>query len=436
MCDTMVALGNSTKDGSVIFAKNSDRQPNEPHLLIRIPRQRYPKGAQVKCTYITIDQVEETYDVLLLKPSWMWGAEMGANEFGLNIGNEAVFTKVKQGQPSLLGMDMVRLALERCRTSTEAVELIIELLAKYGQGGNCGYEKKFVYHNSFLIADRTSAWVLETAGPFWAAERVKDVRAISNRLSIGRNFDRAHPQLIDYAVSQGWCKSRDDFHFANCYSNQLITRFSGAASREQICVSNLQEHKGQITVETMMEILRSHHPSHNQRSPFQRSALGSVCMHGGGLVGDHTTGSYVASLSENLDTYWVTGSSTPCISIFKPYFMTQNNVLFTEEQKQEALDFWLVREEFHRLVLQNKVADLDIYLKEAGRFERAALKDVSALEHPIAEDTLQSLMDKFWLAEKKLVENTVALNRENAGKIKGSFRFRRYWQKQTAKLGL
>ena len=93
MCDTMVALGSATKDGSVIFAKNSDRQPNEPHLLIRIPRKRHPKGAQVKCTYITIDQVEETYDVLLLKPSWMWGAEMGANEWGLNIGNEAVFTK-------------------------------------------------------------------------------------------------------------------------------------------------------------------------------------------------------------------------------------------------------------------------------------------------------------------------------------------------------
>ena len=93
MCDTMVALGNSTKSGNVIFAKNSDRQPNEPLLMIRIPRKSHPPGAKVKCTYITIDQVSETFEVLLLKPSWMWGAEMGANEYGLNIGNEAVFTK-------------------------------------------------------------------------------------------------------------------------------------------------------------------------------------------------------------------------------------------------------------------------------------------------------------------------------------------------------
>ncbi len=113
MCDTMVALGNSTKDGKVIFAKNSDRQPNEPLLMMRTSRQTHPEGAHVKCTYITIDQVRQTYDVLRLKPSWMWGAEMGANEHGLNIGNEAVFTKEKQGTTALLGMDLVSLALER-----------------------------------------------------------------------------------------------------------------------------------------------------------------------------------------------------------------------------------------------------------------------------------------------------------------------------------
>ena len=98
---------------------------------------------------------------------------MGGNEFGLNIGNEAVFTREKQGPPALLGMDMLRLALERCRTSEEALHFMIELLQRYGQGGNCGYEKPFYYHNSFLIADPTSAWVLETAGQYWAAQKVK-----------------------------------------------------------------------------------------------------------------------------------------------------------------------------------------------------------------------------------------------------------------------
>jgi secernin len=435
MCDTMVALGNSTKSGNVIFAKNSDRQPNEPLLMIRIPRKSHPPGAKVKCTYITIDQVSETFEVLLLKPSWMWGAEMGANEYGLNIGNEAVFTKVKQGPDALLGMDLVRLALERCKTSTEALHLITELLQKHGQGGNCGYEKRFVYHNSFLIADRDSAWVLETAGPYWAAEKVKDVRAISNRLSIGKDFDLAHPELIDYAVSKGWCKSEEDFDFARCYSNQLITRFSGSASRQKACSTRLQREKGRITVETMMEILRSHDESHGGKSPFTRSALSSVCMHGGGLVGDHTTGSYVAELAEPLDTYWITGGSTPCISVFKPFWLTDNNVVFSEEQEQDALDFWLLREEFHRLVLQNKVFELKKHLQQGAELERRSLEKAAALGSRRDPKELEAIMAEAWQAEDKLMKTIVNRSRPNAGEIKGNLLFRRYWKKQTEKLG-
>ncbi len=65
----------------------------------------------LQCTYIEIDQAAHTHAVVLSKPAWMWGAEMGANEHGVCIGNEAVWTKVNSpndAQEKLLGMDLLR----------------------------------------------------------------------------------------------------------------------------------------------------------------------------------------------------------------------------------------------------------------------------------------------------------------------------------------
>ncbi|MFX0209349.1 MAG: peptidase C69, partial [Candidatus Hodarchaeota archaeon] len=83
MCDTFLALGSATNNGEVIFGKNSDRPYSEQQTIVYFPRKRYSKETKVKCTYISIPQVEETYAVLLSKPCWMWGAEMGANEMNV-----------------------------------------------------------------------------------------------------------------------------------------------------------------------------------------------------------------------------------------------------------------------------------------------------------------------------------------------------------------
>lgn len=67
-----------------------------------------------------------------------------------------------------------RLGLERADTSEKAVDVITELLEKYGQGGPCMEDEcGFTYHNSFLISDRKEAWLLETSGKYWAAEKVE-----------------------------------------------------------------------------------------------------------------------------------------------------------------------------------------------------------------------------------------------------------------------
>jgi hypothetical protein len=91
-------------------------------------------------------------------------------------------------------------------------------------------------------------------------------------------------------------------------------------------------------------------------------------MHAGGAIGDQTTGSYAASLSEKLCTYWVTGASAPCISLFKPLWMTGDAPVFSEGDQARAVDYWMKREKLHRYILGGFI-NLQEYIEERDRLE-------------------------------------------------------------------
>lgn len=426
MCDTMVALEHTTKSGSIIFAKNSDRQPNEPLLLMHYPAKTYQAGSKLQCTYIEIDQVDQTYAISVHQPAWMWGCEMGTNEHGLTIGNEAVFTKEKVSKTGLLGMDLVRLALERCKTSEEAVYCITDLLATYGQGGNCGYEKPFSYHNSYLIADYKDAWVLETAGEYWVAEKVKGVRAISNRLSIGEHYDLTHPDVISYATDKGWHKKGNAFHFAKSYSDFLYTSLSGSKERHHCALNNLNRQLGQITEQTMMHILQSH-VEETTLPPLHSFSVKSVCMHAGFLYGDQTTGSYVIQLNPAEPLIgWVTGSSTACISLFKAvqlFDSNQENYGYTMHPEQ-ALHFWLTREDIHRRLMKATGGELTSYHEQRDNVQ---YKIFSAFE--------KGDFHLAWDLEAKFIKQQKhALTPYTTKWRQGNLYYRRYWDKQNKRL--
>ncbi|XP_007494459.1 secernin-3 isoform X2 [Monodelphis domestica] len=310
-CDTFVALPPSTVGNRIIFGKNSDRPFDEVQEIIYFPAATHSLEKKLECTYIEIEQVAETYAVVLSRPSWLWGAEMGANEHGVCIGNEAVWGREEVcEEEALLGMDLVRLGLERADTAEKALNIIVDLLEKYGQGGNCSENMVFSYHNSFLIADRHEAWILETAGQYWAAEKVEEgVRNISNQLCITTKIDREHPKMREYAKSKGWWDGEKEFNFAAVYaypnSSGIITL------SERYCEGNklLNKHKGNITFETMMEILRDKESGINMKGAFQ------------------TTGSMVSILPSDPSLpciHFFTGTPHPERSVFKPFIFAPN----------------------------------------------------------------------------------------------------------------
>ena len=85
MCDTLVASGRAVADGATLLAKNSDREPNEAQVLTYAPAAEHNSGARLRCTYLEIPQARQTHAVLLSRPFWMWGAEMGVNARGVHI---------------------------------------------------------------------------------------------------------------------------------------------------------------------------------------------------------------------------------------------------------------------------------------------------------------------------------------------------------------
>ncbi|XP_018019759.1 secernin-2 isoform X2 [Hyalella azteca] len=381
-CDTFVVLPDKTKGGAVIFGKNSDRPSGEVQEVVYEPAADHPDGAQVQCTYIQIPQVAHTHAVILSKPAWMWGAEMGANEKGVVVGNEAVWTNALDGsdekEERLLGMDMVRLSLERSSSASEAVDVLVALLETHGQGGPCSdTDPDLLYHNSFLVADHTEAWVLETAGQLWVAQKISEgYRNISNCLSIGSEFDKSSSNIRDVAKEKGWWDGAGDFNFTKALS-------SGADTRRKKCGEKLLHDltkDGAFSLHSMLTVLRDE--------------ASGICM---GNDGDFvTTGSQVSVLtppggSAGPSCHWFTGTPDPQRSVFKPFVFTPN-ARISPFIKSPAIENDPAKKtpRFERAVDRSHV----LYRRQQAALKAAAAETVTTLrqlEEQCIEETLNTL---------------------------------------------
>ncbi len=386
MCDTVVVNAPASHEGVTLFAKNSDREPNEAQFVELIPPADHPEGSRVQCTYLAVPQVRHTYGMIISRPFWMWGAEMGVNEHGVAVGNEAVFTRLPyRKQEGLLGMDLLRLALERADTAERAVEVITSLLERYGQGGNCGYGQPFHYHNSFLIADPRESWVLETADREWVARRVHGIYALSNGLTIGTEWDRASADLIPMALRKGWCRDPEGFHFRRCYSDCFYTYFSHCRYRRACSLGTLKRHPGRPDVYTLLTLLRDHGttPGREDFHPDRGWLRSTVCMHAGfGPVRRHqTTASLVALLHPERPLVLITGTAAPCTSIFKPLWWDTpiGGLLGRPAGRADAHSLFWQHERLHRLLLQDFAHRLSRIQEERNHLEAQFVQEALSL---------------------------------------------------------
>lgn len=349
MCDTWAALPDATEHGALIFAKNSDRPAFDCQPLVFRPRRRWPADARFATEYLELPQAAETYAHLGSRPYWSSGYESGLNEHGVVIGNEAIFTRPWRAASTeernggdvtrgLSGMAMIRLALERTRTSGAAVDFLGALVERHGQFGSGVPGKSHAdgsYDNAFIIADRSEAWVLETGGRHWAARRLTSgYTSISNQPTLRTEWDRASGGMQSEAIKRGWWDASEErpFDFAAAFADELTPR---QVSHVRVMRSRqlLRERAGKIDAAWMKRIARDHFEGTFLEGPLFNAAdpdFLTLCMHESpaGFTWGNTAASTIVVQPRQSDRppvfWWTPGP--PCNGCYVPFFVASGGV--------------------------------------------------------------------------------------------------------------
>jgi secernin len=366
MCDTLCVR----ESGRTFFAKNSDRPPDEPQVLEAYPR-RTATGA-LRVQYVTLPDAD-SFAVVGSRPTWLWGFEHGVNEHGVAIGNEKVWTvdDPRNAPVALLGMDLVRLGLERGATADAAVDVMTRLLERHGQGGSGEHDRHAPYFSSFLVADATSGWILETSGRTWAARPFTDRAAISNRISLGTNWVRGSRNL----------STGDDFQ----------------ALRHPRMPTEIADHRLAVTTAltraepaAIVETLRHHgNGARPPRSIGPEYRGVTVCMH---TEDQATTASLFVDLTESEQPHrrlWC-ALGNPCLSVYLPLFMSAPvPVALSEEYTWRR--FAALRAQTERDDQRYDIASATLRRLEGQIWERA---DEAAVAH--ADDAITRYQTQVW----------------------------------------
>lgn len=323
-CDTIVLREAYSASGKNLLAKNSDRPLGEAQPLVFYPSASYAEGSMLQCTDLLIPQAAATFATIGSKPYWIWGYEMGINEKGVVIGNEAQGSRnYAESSTGLLGMDLVRLGLERGGTAYAAMHIIIDHLTRYGQNANANplYDRR--YENSFILMDESEIWLLETAGREWAARRVKAKAGVSNCYTIETEFDECSPRLMQTAYENHWFSSARPFHFAQAYTMPAI-RQTLSVPRLHRLEKLLDSRREPHTFASIRKIMRDHFEGEINAPRFGSGygTIPSICMHAMTWQDSQTAASLICSYRDGLGIIGRYCFSTPCTSAYIPIYFT------------------------------------------------------------------------------------------------------------------
>ena len=242
------------------------------------------------------------------------------------------------------------------------------------------------YDNSFLVADPSEAWVLESSGRQWAARHLPHgAYAISNRPTIGREYDLASADLVAYAEERGWwSRGQRPFDFAEAYTDPHSGALASASCRLARSRQRLATRRATLTTSDMMALLRDHGPDPAGGPaltwPTGREAA-TVCMHGLGEGGSATAASMVARLTPGAPpTYWAS-MAPPCTGVFLPCWPdcgTPPESAVADEAPAASSPWWRYRRLWEAVAAEPEPAGLAERVRQAWLPLEAQLSNLVA----------------------------------------------------------
>ena len=229
-------------------------------------------------------------------------------------------------------------------------------------------------------------------------------------------------------------KKGQTFNFRKCYSDWLFTTFSASRCRRNGTYDLLETQMGKMDLFSAFKILRNH--KQKSYDPGSHFLMDSVCAHAGnGLTRNSgTTGSLVAHLAKDSNTFWATGTAGPCTGIFKPVWL-EKEVLPDSGGVPEAgynpETLWWQHEKLHRSVLKD-YSKVSLYQEERDQMEIAFFKKASDLKE---KNTMEITRQAF--AQSRIAtENWISRVESQPAKRSLNPVFNLYWKKQNKKAGL
>jgi secernin len=265
-------------------------------------------------------------------------------------------------------MDLVRLGLERARTARGAVDVVTDLIQRFGQGGKGWMHIPFGYSNGFLIADASEAWTLQSSSRRWAARRMADLGAISNHISIRADWDLRSDDAEPYAIERGWWSGdRGRLDFEAAYRSTRLFGAHGSEGRLRRSIALLEARRGRLGERDLFALLRDHGgPRVPQPAEKTEEAYFTICAHND--VQQDTTASMVVASDRR--TRWF-ALAAPCTSPYVPLFLEGKvpDALTHAGEKSDERSAWWRFKQLQRAVEEDFAARLPRVREAFDRLE-------------------------------------------------------------------